>query len=79
VRYFYLLSLMILCSPCARADESESPLNPYELVDLESEVNVKIKTSYEATKHLFSGTDAKSEHLSEEVQVSECSETSTCQ
>jgi hypothetical protein len=79
VRYFSLLvSLMSLCSPCALADDSETPLNPYELVDLDSEENVNIRTSYEAMKHLALGADAKIESMSEEIEESECSENSAC-
>jgi hypothetical protein len=53
-------------------------VNPYELVDLESEENVNIRTSYEAMKHLALGADAKIESMSEEVEESECSENSMC-
>jgi hypothetical protein len=80
VKYFSLLvSLMSLCSPCALADDSETPLNPYELVDLESEENVNIRTSYEPMKNVALAADANIESMSEEVEESECSENSTCQ
>ena len=80
MKYFSLLvSLMSLCSPCALADDSETPLNPYELVDLESEENVNIRTSYEPMKNVALAADANIESMSEEVEESECSENSTCQ
>lgn len=80
MKYFsVLVSLISFCSPCAFADDSEISVNPYELVDLESEENVNIRTSYEAMKNVALAADANIESMSEEVEESECSETSTCQ
>gem|GEM_PF-2794487 len=79
MKYFsVLVSLISFCSPCAFADDSEISVNLYELVDLESEANVNIRTSYEALNHAASAPEAHSEFTSDEIEVSECSEISTC-
>ena len=79
MKYFsVLVSLISFCSPCAFADYSEISVNPYELVDLESEANMGIKTSYESSNHVASAPEAHYEFTSDGIEESVCSETSTC-
>ena len=73
-----LVSLISFCSPCAFADDSEISVNPYELVDLESEANVGIRTSYEGTNIRAAALEAHSEIMIDGVEESECSENSMC-